>query len=87
MKANIVRDFITGTFEALVDNYYRETCFNENQGIHFCISVDSECYGYEKDGNTHHPEWENRAQKYYHIIIVTGKQCIVTGKQIGRAHV
>ena len=39
-------------------------------GIHVCFSIDIEQYGYEKDGNTHHPEWQGRSQKCVHYIML-----------------
>jgi hypothetical protein len=48
--------------------------FADNQGIYFNIEVSSRCFGFEKDGNTHHPEWEGSACAYFHTIILNRHQ-------------
>lgn len=67
MKSYDLADIINGLYEQLV--HYNDN-FNLNQGIYFCCQLDSQCYGYDKDGNTHHPEWEGRSMKAFHIIIL-----------------
>lgn len=44
--------------------------FGDDEGIHFCIKVDADSFGYEKDGMTYHPEWCRRVIRYSHIIIL-----------------
>jgi hypothetical protein len=43
--------------------------FKRNEGIHFCLKIDIESYGYEKDGSTCHPEWKRRKLAYMHYIV------------------
>lgn len=38
-------------------------------GIRYTVEVSARCFGYEKDGSTHHPEWEGQYYKVLHIIV------------------
>ena len=71
MKSREMINVVNGLYERIVK--YNES-FSRNEGICFCIKVDAECYGYEKDGNTHHEEWEGRDIKYMYIMILRGNQ-------------
>jgi hypothetical protein len=39
-------------------------------GMHLVVGIDVDNYGYEKDANTHHSEWERHFRTYVHIIVV-----------------
>lgn len=43
--------------------------FERDEGIHFCLKIDLENYGYEKDGSTYHEEWRNRQINYLHYVV------------------
>jgi hypothetical protein len=77
MKAYIVKNIMLGLYEMLIDtrfsknkDVFREGYEKVTKGIHFCVEVDSECMGFENDGNTHHPEWEGRCVVFFHAIIL-----------------
>jgi len=44
--------------------------FKMNEGIHFCLKLDVENLGFEKDGNTYHEDWESRKITFVHYIVV-----------------
>lgn len=66
---------IQAFFEQFVDSWGcgSNSPFENNQGAVFTVQLDHEHFGYEDDGNTHHPEWEGRCIKFAHIIITAGK--------------
>lgn len=78
MQSYMVISTMNNLFEQLVrdQNYYAAKneqavkVFNNKEGIYFVVEVDSECYGYEKDGNTHHEEWEGRCYKLMHVLMI-----------------
>lgn len=41
----------------------------ESLAMHFCVKVRMSQNGYEKDGNTYHPEWEKHHYSCVHFII------------------
>lgn len=61
-------------YEMLVDQRY-QTFFNkkiieDNElALYACIEVSCNNFGYERDGNTYHEEWEAFARYYLHFII------------------
>ena len=67
MKSYDWANVINGLYEQLV--HYNEA-FSRKEGIYFRCKLECECYGYEHDGNTHHPEWKRRSAKDFHIIIL-----------------
>lgn len=80
MKAYAIANIMNKLFEQIVvsQNHYidekgkycfKET-FNKNQGIYLKVEVDSEFYGYERDGNTLHKEWAGRSLKYLHVLMI-----------------
>ena len=74
MISYTVKDIITNLYEQLVDDQYSFKNFQKNEGIYFQVKVSSECHGYEKDGNTHHPEWKGRCNAEFHVIILNGRK-------------
>ena len=46
----------------------------DNTGILMGITIDSECFGFESDGNTHHPDWAARERSMMLILITTRHQ-------------
>jgi hypothetical protein len=60
-------NLINGMFEQIVR--YNKS-FSTNEGIYFRCKIECEYIGYEQDGNTHHPEWEGKDAKDFHIIIL-----------------
>lgn len=68
----LAEDLVVGRHNKLPpydDPYDRRSLRNGCYGIYFQISVDYENFGYEKDGHTHHREWERRYQRTVHIIV------------------
>jgi len=61
---------IVGLVEQLCNRQILLTAFPENTGLLFTLQIRCENYGYEKDGKTHHPEWESIYNKYLHIIVI-----------------
>ena len=78
MKSYTMISIMNQLFEQIVKNRRSEydteeniiMPFKENEGIHFCVKVDADNFGYEKDGNTYHPEWKKRVIKYFHVIML-----------------
>jgi hypothetical protein len=48
----------------------RKDFCERDEGIHFCLKIDIENLGYEKDGNTNHPEWRARKMVYMHYLVI-----------------
>lgn len=46
-------------------------------GIHFCVELRADNFGYEKDGNTKHNKWERHYYSYIHIIILSERRVFV----------
>lgn len=53
--------------------YYGDNDYSNSStaALYFCVNVSAENYGYEKDGSTHHPEWEANFNKYVHILVTS----------------
>lgn len=71
MKSYMVINTINTLYEQIVRYNPR---FSFDEGIYFVCKVDSECYGYEDDGNTKHEEWCGRSVKWFHAIILNNNQ-------------
>ncbi len=71
MKSYMMKNFIVYLTEQLIMPRYSKTKVEPNIGLYFLVRISSECLGYEEDGNTHHPEWEGKADRYLHIIITS----------------
>lgn len=82
MKAYIVKDVIENLYMQLVDSRFSQNNI-QHLGIYFCIHARAQCYGYEHDGNTHHEEWEGRADAWYHVIIMNRHRVFV---KVSREH-
>jgi hypothetical protein len=46
-------------------------------GMYFHYTLDVENYGYEKDGNTHHADWQRGFIRHVHIIITRSHNVFV----------
>lgn len=86
MKTHAIIHIMNSLFETLVKNQCtdpihdggrRMPVFSRNEGIYFKVQVRSEFHGYEKDGNTHHPEWAGRCTKYFHVLMLY-PHCVFT---------
>lgn len=78
MKARTVSKIIEGLYAQLIDSRFSSNKhLTENHGILFSVGVHSECLGYEKDGNTHHPEWCNSFNGRLNIIITTRRKVFI----------
>jgi hypothetical protein len=65
---NLVEQFVIRK-EDFKPEFDYETRIKTEQGIHFCVELDVEQFGYENDGDTHHKEWRSRGIKYLHYIV------------------
>lgn len=60
--------------------YSGDNDFNNNKdtmALRFCVEVSGENYGYERDGNTYHEEWQKSYTKYLHILVTSGHNVYV----------
>lgn len=70
-------------FEQFVD--YRNGVITDEQvkqlsgqlGIYFNLFVRCDNYGYEKDGNTHHPDWEKSICFHAHVLILRSRKVFI----------
>jgi hypothetical protein len=46
-------------------------------GMAFMLDLYCENHGYEKDGNTHHPEWKRNYRKNIHVIILRPRMVFI----------
>lgn len=53
--------------------YYPDNPFvkDPNIALGLTVSISGENYGFEKDGNTQHSEWQSRVDKCIHILITS----------------
>lgn len=70
-------------FEQFVD--YRNGAITDEQvkqlsgqlGIYFNLFIRCDNFGFEKDGNTYHPEWEKCKRLYAHVIILRSRKVFI----------
>ncbi len=77
LKSYTPINVMTTLYDQVVDSRYRDkNMFPDSkwreQGIYFCVKVSSHCFGFEKDGNTHHPEWVGNAVAWFHVLMING---------------
>ena len=60
------KNIMINLFKQLVIN---NNDFHKNEGIHFCLKLDVENLGFEKDGNTYHKDWEDSKVTFVHYIV------------------
>lgn len=48
-----------------------------NIAMHFQVRVDVSNFGYEKDGSTHHKEWERSFYRVIHVLVTARHRCYV----------
>ena len=70
----IIIDTMLNLYDQFVD--YKDN-FKRNEGIYFIVKLDGESSGFEKDGNTCHPEWQIRVIKYFHIIFLSNRNVFI----------
>ena len=75
MKYDTAKDVMMSLYEQFV---LRNDNFENDEGIHFCLKIDAENYGYEKDGNTYHEEWRKRSIKHIHFILLKWHKVFVS---------
>jgi hypothetical protein len=61
------------------ERYFPENDFikSGNNGILVTVHAHCDNFGYEKDGNTHHPEWVRGYSMYVHIILTVNYNVFV----------
>lgn len=74
MAYNMIGNTMLSIYNQLVD---RKRNFDRKEGVYFVVKLDGINFGYEKDGNTYHEEWESRMIKYYHIIFLSCRNVYV----------
>jgi len=68
MKSYMAIQMINTLYEKIVVS--NSEIFTNKQGIFLKFNVRSNCWGFEQDGNTHHPEWEGSCTKYFSVILL-----------------
>lgn len=77
IMVNLATQFVIRN-EEFKPEYNREYNMKLERGIHFCVELDVEQFGYENDGNTYHEDWAAREVRYLHFI-VTGYHSVYLG--------
>lgn len=71
-----VKEVITSLVEMFFPTSIRASYPVEGpqKGLHFCIEVRGDNYGYGLDGNTHHPSWESSYHRYVHLVVLATRR-------------
>lgn len=69
---------IRALYESILPN------LETNQGVMFPLEIDISNHGYEKDNDTHHPEWEGRCRKLVRVIIANHYNIFMSVHDFGR---
>lgn len=72
---------IVALFDQMMDWHSKMPILPEGEenkyGMMFTLEIDCANNGYERDGNTHHPEWERRYTRFLHIIALRPRMVFV----------